>query len=323
MKCELDNLMKKRAKKFQKASGFTLPELLVAMTITMVLVTLTIVITASALDAWKGARAEIRAAGQAKIMLNALGKDLESMVSRFGSSETEWLVARTETADIGPQGQASPNAARLTFFTAAADRYDGNAGSQERITGGENQNADRGGDVCAVSYRLDFVEPIFGDPSERFATFVLYRNLLNPDDTYNGVAGAPNLESAFETRGAINQLADLICENVFEFTVTFVVDYLDPSGQRRTLSVPVMSTASGSEVVRNFSILGTGLAPNGNIKSPYSNGRVKSVELAITVLSDEGISVLKKNPFKNDLQRAKFIEENSYRYTKAVSIPQG
>ncbi|MDB4620218.1 prepilin-type N-terminal cleavage/methylation domain-containing protein, partial [Akkermansiaceae bacterium] len=57
--------------KFQK-KGFTLAELLVAMAITVVLVSLTVVITGSALDAWRGARNEIRAARQAKIMLDAL-----------------------------------------------------------------------------------------------------------------------------------------------------------------------------------------------------------------------------------------------------------
>ena len=42
--------------------GFTLAELLVAMTITLILVTLTITITGTAIDAWRGARTEIRAA---------------------------------------------------------------------------------------------------------------------------------------------------------------------------------------------------------------------------------------------------------------------
>ncbi|MDB4127797.1 type II secretion system GspH family protein, partial [bacterium] len=73
--------------------GFTLAELLVAMTITIVLVSLTVVITGSAIDAWRGARTEIRAAGQAKVMLNSLGRDLESMVYRQGNNNSQWLIA--------------------------------------------------------------------------------------------------------------------------------------------------------------------------------------------------------------------------------------
>ena len=57
------------------AKGFTLAELMVAMSITLVLVLLTLQITGTAIDAWKAARTEIRAAGQAKVMLNAQGRD--------------------------------------------------------------------------------------------------------------------------------------------------------------------------------------------------------------------------------------------------------
>ncbi len=307
-----------------RSKGFTLAELLVAMTITIVLVSLTIVITGSAIDAWKGARTEIRAAGQAKIMLNALGRDLESMVIRQGNNESQWLIASSDVDDIGPEAESSPNAARLVFYTAASDRYDGNAGSREKVgANSANRDADKGGDVSVVSYQLDFADPVWGDQSENFSTFVLYRKLLNPDETYNGVASTDDLEQTFDTRGGDNNLADLMCENVYEFTVTFVVKYRNTQGENATASIPIMSSGSGQNVMKRFAINGTGLAPNLNTKSQFSGGRVAAVELAITVLSDEGVSILKKSPFDNQIEKAKFLEENSYRYTRSVSIPQG
>lgn len=316
--------MKKSSKQSFLRRGFTLAELLVAMTITLVLVSLTLVITGSAIDAWKGARTEIRAAGQAKIMLNALGRDLESIVIRQGNNDSQWLIASSKVTDIGPDNESSPNAGRITFYTAASDRYDGNAGSREKINGDStNRDADKGGDVSAVSYQLDFADPVWGDQSENFSTFVLYRKLLNPDETYAGVTSTKDLEQTFSTRGGQNDLADLMCENVYEFTITFVVAYRDSNGDKTTTSLPVMSTNGGLNVVKSFAINGTGLAPNENSKSEFAGGRVTAVELAITVLSDEGVAILKKSPFKSTQDKARFLEEYGYRYTRSVSIPQG
>ena len=298
-----------------------------AMTITIVLVLLTLVITGTAIDAWKAARTEIRAAGQAKIMLNALGRDLESLVTRMGNNDVQWLIATSTSGQIGPPSEESPNAVQLTFFTSASDRYNGNAGSREKLDGdGPNRNSDIGGDISAVSYELDFVDPVFGSQSNRFATFVLYRNLLDPDETYAGVTGEKNLEQAFRNRAGGNELADLMCENVFEFTVTFVVTYRDVDGQVKTTKLPVMASnpqGGGQEVIKSFAVNGTGLAPNQNTSSQYAGGRISAVELSITVLTDEGVSILKRSPFRNDNERALFIEKNGYRYSRSVTIPQG
>lgn len=311
------------------AKGFTLAELMVAMSITLVLVLLTLLITGTAIDTWKAARTEIRAAGQAKVMLNALGRDLESMVSRLGNNDSQWLLATTPPEGVGPEGQKSPNAARLIFFTSASDRYNGNAGSRERLSNasGGNRNADLGGDISAVSYELDFVDPVFGNPNPRFSTFVLYRNLLDPKETYDrSMLGSQNLETAFDASAGANELEDLMCENVFEFTVTFVIDYRDTTGLDRTTKITVMSSnnVGGPRTVKNFAVNGTGLAPNLNTRSEFVGGRITSVELAITVLSDEGVAILKRNPFGGNVNlNNRFIEQNSYRYTRSVTIPQG
>lgn len=324
--------MKYTQKQNRIAKGFTLAELMVAMTITLILVLLTLVITGTAIDAWKAARTEVRAAGQAKIMLNALGRDLESMVTRMGNNDVQWLLATSTSGQIGPPAEESPNAVQLTFFTSASDRYNGNAGSREKLDGtGPNRNADIGGDISAVSYQLDFADPVFGSQNNRFATFVLYRNLLNPDLTYNGVLdpgnqGTQDLQQQFRSASGANELDDLMCENVFEFTVTFVVTYRDVDQQIKTAKFPVMASNVGGgsqEIVRSFAVNGTGLAPNGNRSSIYAGGRISAVELAITVLTDEGISVLKRSPFRNDNERALFLEKNGYRYTRSITIPQG
>jgi len=319
--------MKKFTKPRRVAKGFTLAELIVAMAVTLVLVLLTLTITGTAMDAWRAARTEIRAAGQAKIMLNAIGRDLESLVSRIGNNQNQWLVATTNPGNLGPQSAPSPNASRLVFFTSASDRYGGNAGSQERLgaDNNANRNADLGGDISAVSYQLDFVDPVWGAPAPAFSTFVMYRNLMNPDQTYqNRVIGAPNLLQAFDAAAGPNELADLICENVYEFTATFVINYRDAAGVPRNVRMPVMSSAiGGDEIKRSFGITGSGLAPDLRTGTVFAGGRIVSVDLSITVLSDEGISILKRTPFRSEQEKARFLEMHSYRYSRSVVIPRG
>lgn len=295
------------------SKGFTLAELLVAMTITIVLVTLTVIITGSAIDAWQSARTEIRAAGQAKLMLNALGRDLEAMIIRQGT-DSEWLFASAEDEEIGPEGETSPNAARMYFFTAASDRYDGNAGDLTR---------DLGGDISAVGYELEYLDPVFGDQNEDYSTFVLYRKLIDPDETFNSkLIGSNQLESEFRAQAGSNELKHFICENVFEFTTIFVIEYKDNQGKLQTVKVPVLSDSGPKNTVKDFLITGAGLEPNRNKNSEYRDGRIRSVELSITVLSEEGLRLLRKISFRDDEARKEFIEKHGYRYSRSVSIPQ-
>ncbi|MGJ8694862.1 MAG: PulJ/GspJ family protein [Verrucomicrobiaceae bacterium] len=298
--------------KNQFRKGFTLVELLVAMAITVILVSLVVVITGSALDAWRAARNEIRASHQAKIMLDALGKDLESLVVRKNNNY-EWLYVTSETTEIGPVGQPSPNAATLVFLTSATDRYDGNLG----VNGD-----DEGGDISAVGYHLEFRDPIFDDQDERYSTFVLYRNLINPDQAFQGLLAAEDLEQAYSAASAgRTEQRNFMCENIYQISVIFNVEYVDESDEKVTVRVPVMSSGTGANAVSQFSITGDGIRTD-NSTPRYSDGRVVSVDLGITVLSDTGMRTLRTRTFNDVEQKAKFLTENSYPYTKRIVIPQ-
>lgn len=317
--------MKNNSKTTSFRRAFTLVELLVAMTITLIIVSLTIVITGQAVDSWQTARVEIRAASQAKVMLNSLARDLESLVIRTGNNNNQWLAATSEETNVGPDGQPSPNASRVTFYTSASDRYNGNAGSQQKLDPNTaNADADQGGDVSVVSYLLDFADPVFGDQSGSFSTFVLYRKLMDPDETYNNFTTSADLEAAFDAvSGGANELEDLMCENVYEFTMTFVVDHKDNEGNPTITYIPVLQNGGGDTSGSSFAINGTGLSLNGNTRSVLASGRVAAIELSITVLSDAGVEILRRRQFSNEIQKAQFIEENGSRFSKSVLIPGG
>ncbi len=164
-----------------KAKGFTLLELMVAMSVTVILLGMVTFMTGVSMDGYKGSRDKVVAGRQAKEALDAITKDFEAMVARADGSDNMWLYAEVEpnlsTALGGPAGKTITNAPRLIFFTGAPDRYDGDIG-------GTNDN---GGDVSAVSYRLAYRDQISGTAANAvgaFPSFTLYRHLVDPDATF-------------------------------------------------------------------------------------------------------------------------------------------
>ena len=308
--------------------GFTLIELLVAMAITTVIVTVLVSVTAMALESWNRSRVEIRAARQAKSMIDTMARDFESLVSRKGY-DFEWLYAKSNPSSDGPRGTASPNAIDLIFFSAATDRYDGKIGTA----------SDLGGDVSTVGYQLTYKDPIAGDDEDAHKTFVLYRKIVNPNVTFANILGQASIKGPFEvavntgdTGSEVDKEVNFICENVYQFTVTFHVNttITNPgppiSTRIASVAVPVGNKDSdglikefritGSGIQTTFSPSGTGAPTNAQLKA----GRLAAAEISITVLSDFGIQQMRRRSFSDD-ELAEFIAKHSYQYSKVVQLP--
>jgi prepilin-type N-terminal cleavage/methylation domain-containing protein len=310
--------MKTRSKNSPR--GFTLIELLVAMAITTIIVTVLVSVTALALDTWNRSRAEIRAARQAKSMIDSMARDFESFVSRRGNN-FEWLYAKSAPPTAGPRDSRSPNALDLIFFSAATDRYDGKIG----VAG-----VDMGGDVSTVGYQLTYKDPIAGTTEDDYKTFVLYRKIVNPDETFEKLLGKPGLKVAFDGvapsggDNAIDAETNFICENVYQFTVTFHVS-TTVGTTVKPVAVPVGKGAdsteefriTGSGIQTTFLPKGTGAPNNEQLKA----GRLTAAEISITVLSDFGLQQMRRRGDLTGDKLAEFIAKNSYQYSKLVQLP--
>ncbi len=294
--------------------GFTLMELMVAMAITTIIVTVLVSITSIALDTWNRSRSELRASRQAKSMVDTMARDFEALVTRRGNTN-DWLSAIAPTTMPG-DNLKSTNAAELIFFTAATDRYDGQIGVQ---------GTDMGGDVSCVAYGLEYKDPIDGGAG-RFETFVLNRLLVNPDETFEQLLGKPDLNQAFSSfKSKLNAAENFVCENVYQFSVTFHVQVTETSGGTNTLvSVPVTVGNTGSNSTNEFRINGAGnIIPSsitGFTTDQLKAGRVTAVEISLTVVSDFGIDQLRSRSFTGN-QQSDFLAKNSYQYTKLVQLP--
>ncbi len=305
--------------------GFTLMELMVAMAITTIIVTVLVSITSIALDTWNRSRSELRASRQAKSMIDTMARDFESLVTRKGNTN-EWLsaIVDPDLSSLGNSKIKSENASRLVFFTAATDRYAGQIGS----------SSDLGGDVSCVAYQLKYRDPINPAGSSKFETFVLNRVLVNPDETFRDLLGktdstntAKSLDKVFAASTHATELdkpENFVCENIYQFTVTFHVQVTTPATTTTpatVVSVPVtightadIFNIGGTKITNDFS--GTGATA-----VQMESGRVTAVEISATVLSDFGVEQSKNRTFADAAAKAKFFSQNSYEYTKLVQLP--
>jgi len=293
-------------------------ELMVAMTITTIIVTVLVSITSIAMDTWNRSRAELRAARQAKAMVETMARDFEALVTRRGNTN-EWLSAVSSKSLPGVK-MKSTNAAELIFFSAATDRYNGEIGI--------NNKKDMGGDVSCISYRLFYKDPIANNGTN-YQTFVLNRLLVNPDSTFNDLLGKADLTAAFGAYAAkLNSVDNFVCENVFQFTVTFNVEATKANSGSNTpavVNVPVIvgQTSSG-QVTDSLKINGTGIIAqiaSGSVSADeLKAGRITSLQISLTIISDFGVDQLRSRPF-TDSQKAEFLSKNSFQYTKLVPIP--
>lgn len=301
---------------FEKSTlrrAFTLAELLVAMAITLVLISVTVTITATALDAWRAARGELRAAQQAQIMLSTLASDLRGMVVK-NNTAGEWFRIRSERAQIGPAGDTSPNPTRMYFFTSALDRYNGSVGGQ---------NGDQGGSVAMVQYELAYGDPIFGEQENtNLNTFVMYRSLIDPDETFRSFIGRDDLTRGAGGGGVAGRarVGDYLCDGIYEFTVTATIEYRDDDNEIVTEKVPVIASGTG-RAVRDFAIRDGKILKDQSDRSEVANGRIRSFDIGITVLTEEGLRILKNRRFSDDRQKAIFLNEHTHQFSQSVAIP--
>jgi len=301
--------------------GFTLMELMVAMAITAIIVTVLVSITSIAMDTWNRSRAEVRAARQAKAMVDAMARDFEALVTRRGNTN-EWLSAMSAKPLPGNSKTdfKSSNAAQLIFFSGATDRYDGEIGV--------NNKKDLGGDVSCVSYRLFYQDPITNNGTT-YQTFSLNRLLVNPDVTFNDLLGKADLTAAFGAHATdLASVENFVCENVFQFTVTFNVEATKAnagSDVPTIVNVPVIiGQTSTGQVTDSLKINGTGIVAKVASSSVSADelkaGRITSIQISLTVLSDFGVDQLRSRKVP-DAQRAEFLAKNGYQYCKVVQIP--
>lgn len=291
--------------------GFTLIELMAAMAITSILVLVIVGLTSRGVDMWRMVLQDVRTTALARVAMDTMTKDFESMQIRGGNSY-EWLNVQRDDdfqkkeMTMGPKAARFTNASRLIFFTKAMDRNQAMRSDESRSyredTLARKQTA---GDVSCVAYKLAYRDQILNEDATEYSTgfpvYALYRNLISPQNTYEELLGRSDLYKEYKRYESDEaRPLNFLVENIVELTLIFEVEYQErktnegenPMAWRKIEPIPIIATGTArSGGYRELKIFGNHLDAirQGSKSGDLTYGQVVGVTMSMTVVTDEGM----------------------------------
>ncbi|MCQ2371603.1 MAG: prepilin-type N-terminal cleavage/methylation domain-containing protein, partial [Akkermansia sp.] len=283
--------------------GFTLIELMTAMAITAILVLVIMQMTTKGIDIWRLVQEDISTGSRARIAMDCISHDFESMQMRIGDNRYEWLFGRAAKEVQGlDKDMKIPRSAQCVFFTSTVDRNPTVSSSPSLRRSYRDTRAhtsETQGDVLCVGYRLLYRDQVLNLPATKesrgeqmFPRFSLYRHLVPPRTTFERLLGTLNLKTAYAPYEAEDE-KHFLCEDIVEFNVTFTIRHSMGKGDPErgypnyeTTSVPVISS-TGKE--KEIEVFGDRIEVDGQI---LYNPVIDSVNISMTVLTEEGANII-------------------------------
>ena len=283
-------------------SAFTLIEIMVATVVMVVLTGLVIQITSEVLKVWNRSSGKLTANAEARIVMDLLTQDLEAAV--FRNNNMTWLESEQVPLDDPFGSGSSFKTTELKLFSPAQDRPTGP------------------GDICGISYLLKYSDPITGKELGTERTFILYRNIIDPEATFKNLLGEDNQESLdnpqWSDDSTIDEGRNYLASNIVDFRVDF---YVEDDGITDTDTL-VASYGTDSEPFKT--IYGGDNATVG----PQSSGddalkkQLAYAEITLVIISDEALQVIQNNSRAQtgyETDKA-YISANSEVYTRRVNF---
>lgn len=264
-------------------NGFTLIEIMVATAVMIVLVGLVVQITSQVLNVWNRSSGKLAANAEARVAMQLITQDLETAV--FRNNGLEWL--RAEKSDVNFLSGYTEQTTTLKLFSPALDRPDGP------------------GDICAIGYLLDFRNAVTGTQTGD-QTFVLYRNVVDAQTTFNSLMGSGNQDSLTGGEWSDASIVGLtpvgsnyLCANIVQFVIDFYVEG-DPDPVANTSVIYGGNSAT--------------VGPNTALPQPLAYA-----DITLVVISDEGAKLL-QNIDKIPETAEEVVEQHSETFTRRVNF---
>jgi prepilin-type N-terminal cleavage/methylation domain-containing protein len=183
--------MTRRTPSGNGTGGFSLVELLVAMAVAALLITALLSILSKSMDVSKSANAELLSKSSAQAALDLMVTDLDSLLVNRNAGQVLAAVNGTIT-----------NSDLLMLTTSMVDSYN---------VGGSNDP----GAARMVQYQIAYATNF---ASSKVKSFGLYRNVLDPTNTFLQAIGTNDL-SAVGAAGGLS--SNLLVPNVVGMNMTF------------------------------------------------------------------------------------------------------
>lgn len=321
---------------YKRHRGFTLVELIVAMAITASLVVVIMQLTNQGIALWQKVQEDVSTSASGRVALQTMARDLESFQMK-GNNRYEWLFAKTEQNMRGgkvPKGLQIPRSVQFVFFACAPDRNPSVSSStslRNNYRGARAHNMETQGDVNAVGYRLMYRDQVLNiDASDKekgiFPVFALYRQVVAPRESFEKLMGQESLEAAyvpFEKQEEDN----FLCENIVELSLVFNIEYVKDDADAESgrvgyesISIPVISSNSAKNG-KSIMVYGDRIVAGSRT---FRNARIVSANMSITVLTEEGVSLIEQ--VRQKRRRApkadEFFRSHTRAFSRSVLLPQ-
>ena len=281
----------------KRQDAFTLIEIMVATVVMVILTGLVIQITSEVLKVWNRSSGKLTANAEARIAMDFLTQDLETAV--FRNNNMTWLESEQVPLDDPFGSGSSFKTTELKLFSPAQDRPSG------------------AGDICGISYLLRYSDPITGAKSGDERTFILYRNVINPEATFKDLMGKDNQESLNNTLWSEDSTIDsgrnFLVSNIVDFRVDFYVEDDGITSTETLVSTYSDKTVYGGE---NATV-----GPQSTSADALKED-LAYAEITLRVISDQALQVIQNDAraqtgFETDQD---YIAANSEVYTRRISF---
>jgi prepilin-type N-terminal cleavage/methylation domain-containing protein len=278
-----------KSKRLRLKQGFTLMEVLVSSFLMALVMGMLFTILIGTMDAWEGGTTRLQTNSDARLVLDMITRDLQSMVVRQTTSDQHWLSSQPVTVD----GISGVDSTWLTFFAPSIDRTPG----QE-------------GDIVALSYRCAFQDPV--STTDLFKVFGIYKYMASTQDTFTNALGLTDTATFWSTVNPIER-AGLLAPNVVRLEVAWWVKGLTPGNLTRL--------GPEYKVMLNNSLwIDDG---NGGAFTPVPGATLEAADVTLTILSEEGMQQAEAFDESGNLNASKveeLIETFGRVHTARVSI---
>lgn len=266
--------------------SFTLVELMVAMSITALLVVIIAQLVSAILISWTRGSGRLSKNMDARAAMELIVQDIQSTLIQPSSTRStyEWLRKDVDTGLTGGSYTAN-NVARLMFFSTPTDR--GNTLS---------------GNVCAVGYRLGYEDPITAGNANSVKLFGLYRTLVDAPTTFNNVLGQTNLWDNYWKNQNMLQSTNFLIPHVIDFRV--ICHVRNPDGSE--VQVPHDSLVT----------LGCTFQATPAQSSIQAGAHLEALDVSLKLISEETATKIRNGAPNPNL----LILENSLTYVRRVQI---
>lgn len=272
--------MTTKTSKTSSRQGFTLVEVLVSSFLTLIIMGMLFSVLVGTMNAWEGGTSRLKSAGDARLALDILKTDLESLVARQTQYNQEWIFSGPYQIDGNDDFQAgvsltSPVNTWLTFFAPSLDRAEG-----------------QDGDIVALSYRTAYQDPISTANRDEDKIFGLYKAMTTTIEAFNNVLGYDTAALLVGDGGGLNGYWDqgnptpspsessgFLAPNVVKFAITWLV--------RKPGDTQLTRYNEDHYIRLSNSLI---IYDANNTSAPVlEGGKIEAAEVSLTLISDEGM----------------------------------